>query len=254
MVKNEYGEETVAGACLRRVYWEQRGIKHTNPMNARGKRITSVGKLVEQWEVEKYKEMGIWVSNNTKFFHSVYNISGEVDAIVVDEKRKGFRGIEIKTGYDYKFRSEVLGTKTRPGKPKDEHILQTMLYIDYFKFPFNIVYIDRGNAERGEYEITLNTDGTPNINGKKLESGLSIPRCLARYKELDACLKDGVVPKRDFQIQYSKERVKFLNDSARLNKGQQEEFAKNKHVDMGDWVCSYCVYKDHCWTGGGKDE
>jgi hypothetical protein len=253
-IKNEYGENTIIGSCLRAVYWSHKGISKTNPMTARSARICGYGKNVERFEVEQYKEMGIWRGNNVKFFYPKYNISGEADCIVWDEKAKALHGVELKSGYDYKFRSQVLGTPTRPGKPKFEHLLQTMIYVDYFKFPFTIVYIDRGNAARGQYEITLNSDGTPNINNKKLSNGISIPRAMSRFKELSDLLNDGTVPKRDFQLKYSKEKLDMLNESNRLNKKNSEEFEKNNDVDVGDWQCSYCDYKDYCWNGDGKNE
>jgi hypothetical protein len=246
LIKNEYGEEVVAGKCLRDVYWQHKGIGETNPMTARGERICSVGKMVEKFEIEQYKQLGIWRDNNVKFFDPRTNVSGEADCVVWDSEKSSLRGVEIKSGYDYKFRTDVIGTPTRPGKPKMEHLLQTMLYIDYFKFPFSLVYIDRGNAARREYEITLNTDGTPNIDGKKLLNGISIPRCVARFKELEECVKDGVLPRRDFQARYSRERVEFLYNSRRLNKGQTEEFEKSKNVDMGDYQCGYCERRDYC--------
>ena len=247
VIKNEYDEQLIAGACLRTIYWENKGVKKTNPMTARGKRITRVGKMVEQHEVEQYKQIGIWRANNVKFFNDRYRISGEADCLVFDKGRDGLLGIEIKTGYDYKFRKEVIGTSTRKGRPKFAHLLQTMLYIDHFKIPFKMVYIDRGNAARAEYDITLNSDGTANIDGKKLTNGISIPSCLARYKEVDDCLEDGTLPKRDFQLKYSKEYIGLLHESGRLNKGQTKEFERNKDVDMGDWQCGYCDYKDYCW-------
>ena len=250
--KNEYGEEMIAGGCLREIYWKQKGIKESNPMSARGKRICGVGTMVEKFEIEQYKQLGIWRDNNVKFFNEKYNISGEADCIVF--VGSSLRGVEIKSGYDYKFRKEVIGTPTRKGSPKKDHLLQTMLYVDYFKFPFNMVYIDRGNAARAEYEITLNDDGTPNIDGKKLDIGLSVPRCIARFRELSEYMKDGTLPKRDFQLKYPKERIEFLSNSRRLNKGQSEEFEKSKDVDMGDYQCSYCSYKDYCWKKEGKDE
>lgn len=253
IIKNEYGEDEVVGKCLRHVFWSHKSVKPTNPMTARGARICSVGKMVERFENEKYKELGIWRGNSVKFINYNYNVSGEADCIVWDEEKKSLRGVELKTGYDYKFRSEVIGSPTRPGKPKYEHLIQTMFYVDYFKFPFNIVYIDRGNAARAEYEITMNPDGTPNIDGKKLGVGISIPKCVARFKELEAHLKDNTLPKRDFQIKYSKDRIDVLSKTRRLGKGQAEEFAKNKDLDIGDWECSYCDYKDYCWKGG-KDE
>lgn len=254
IVKNEYGEDQIVGSCLRSVYWDHRGVKQSNPMSARGARICGVGKMVEKFEIERYKEMGIWRDNNAKFYNADLNISGEVDCIVFDKDIPGLRGVEIKSGYDYKFRSEVIGTPTRRGRPKLEHLLQTMLYVAEFKFPFNIAYFDRGNAARAEYEITLNGDGTPNIDGKKLDIGLSIPRCLSRFKELEECLKDGTTPKRDFQLKYSKDKLEKLSDARRMNKKQTEEFEKNKDVDMGDYQCSYCSFKDYCWKKEGSHE
>jgi hypothetical protein len=249
-IKNEYGEEAIVGGCLRKIYWEHKGVKKTNPMTARGARICGVGRMVERFEIEQYKEMGIWRDNNVKFINAKHNISGEADCIVFDKEINGLRGVEIKSGYDYKFRTDVIGTPTKPGKPKFEHLLQTMIYVDYFKFPFNIIYIDRGNAARAEYEILLNDDGTPNINGKKLSNGISMPGCLARFKELEDNLKDSTLPRRDFQIKYSKDRLKVLRDSYRLSKKDREEFDKSGNVDCGDWQCSYCDYKDYCWKDG----
>jgi len=137
VIKNEYGEEEVIGSCMRKVYWEMKGVKRSNPMSARGSRICAYGKAVERFEVEQLKELGIWRGNNVKFINQNYKVSGEADCIVFDKDTKGLRGVEIKSGYDYKFRTQVIGTPTRPGKPKYEHLMQTMLYVDYFKFPFN---------------------------------------------------------------------------------------------------------------------
>lgn len=254
IVKNEYDEDTVAGNCLRSVYWSCRGTKKTNPMTARGFRITRYGKLIEQYEIEKYKELGIWRGNNIKFFNEKFGISGEIDGIVFDSGVNKRIGVEIKTGYDYKFRREVLGNSYRKGRPKLNHLLQTMLYIDHFCIPFKIIYIDRGNAARGEFYITLNKDGTPNVDGKKVINGISIPGCIRRIKDLDEHLEDSTLPGRDFQLQYSQERINFLYDSGRLNKAQRKEFEKNKKVDIGDYQCGYCDYKDYCWKVDKKNE
>jgi hypothetical protein len=253
IIKNEYNEDTVVGSCLRKVYWEHKGVKRTNPMSARGARICAYGKAIEKFEVEQYKQLGIWRDNNVKFINPKYNVSGEADCIVFDKDINALRGVEVKSGYDYKFRSQVVGTPTRPGRPKFEHLLQTMFYVDYFQIPFNLVYIDRGNAARKEYEITLNSDGTPNIDNKKLTNGISLPKCTARFKELEEMLKDNTLPRRDFQLKYSKEKIKTLSESRRLGKGQTEEYEKSGDVDMGDWQCSYCDFKDHCWSQEAKN-
>lgn len=246
-IKNEYDEDKIVGKCLRATYWEMKAIKPTNPMTARAFRITRVGKLVEQFEVERYKELGIWRGNNVKFFNEKHKISGEVDCLVYDEDRKSTIGIEIKSGYDYKFRKEVIGNSYKKGKPKYNHLLQTMLYIDYFKIPFKMVYIDRGNAARQEYDITINSNGTANIDGKKLNNGISIPGCIARFNQLKDYVEDSTLPPRDFQLKYNDSRIEFLYNSNRLTKTRKKEFEKNKKLDFGDWECSYCNYKDYCW-------
>jgi len=246
-VTNEYNENVVVGGCLRAMYWQSKGVSRTNPMTARGYRITSIGKKVEEIEVLRYKEMGIWRGNNIKFFNDKYKISGEADAIIYDKVLDGDIGVEIKTGYGYKFQKEVFGSTYRKGKPKIEHLMQVMLYIDYFKLLFKMVYVDRGNAQRGEFDVTLNSDGTPNVDGKKLTNGLSLPGIIHRFDTVAKCLEDGVLPERDYQLKYNKDRLQFLCDSNRLNKKEKEEFLKNKNVDSGDWQCAYCDYKDYCW-------
>ena len=253
VTRNEYNEERMVGKCLRSVYWASRAIKRTNPMTARGVRITQYGKLIEQFEIEKYKELGIWRGNNVKFFNEEYKISGEIDCLIFNSMLNRNLGVEIKTGYGYKFRKEVLGNSYKKGQPKLEHLLQTMLYIDYFKLLFKIIYIDRGNAARGEFNITLSKDGTANIDGKNLKNGLSISGCVARLRELEEHLENSTLPRRDFQLQYTQEQIEFLYDSSRLNKKQTKEFEKNKKIDIGDYQCGYCDYKDYCWKEDGKE-
>ena len=157
IIKNEYDEDEVVGKCQRDSYWSHKSVEKSNPMNARGRRITTVGKKMEEWEVLKYKEMGIWRANNVKFFDTDHGISGEVDAFVWDEYKKCLVGVEIKTGYGYNFQKDVIGRPDRKGKPKLDHLMQVMLYMNFFRdIPlFKMVYIDRGNAARAEFNITI---------------------------------------------------------------------------------------------------
>ena len=252
LIKNEYDEDEVVGKCLRNSYWSHKSVEKSNPMNSRGVRICSVGSMVERWETDKYKEMGIWRGNNVKFFDKDHGISGEVDAFVWDEQMKSLVGIEIKTGYGYMFQSKVIGKPDRnlKGEPKLDHLMQVMLYMKYFKdIPlFKMVYIDRGNAARVEFNITIDKDsGGVNVDGKRFCERLTIPSILHRYEELGKCLEDGVLPERDYQLQYSKEHLQFLYDSNRMTKTDSKVFERTGNVERGDWRCSYCDYKDYCW-------
>lgn len=251
VIKNEYDEDEVVGKCLRANYWSFKAVAPTNPMTARGHRITSVGSMVERWEVDRYKEMGIWRGNNVKFQDMDNNISGEVDAFVWDKSKKEIVGVEIKTGYGYQFETDIIG-KTRKGKPKMDHTMQTMLYLNFFRnVPlFKLVYIDRGNAARVEFDVTLDKKtGEGLVDGKSLAIGLTVPAIIHRYKTLDGMLKDGVLPPRDYEMQYSDEKVQFLYDSKRLTAQQTKQFDKTQKANVGSWRCSYCDYKDYCWKG-----
>ena len=250
VIRNEYDEEEAIGKCMRDSYWSHKSLEKSNPMNSRGVRICSVGSMVQRWETDKYKEMGIWRGNNVKFFDVDNHISGEVDAFVEDLQTKQLVGVEIKTGYGYMFQSQVIGRPDRKGTPKLDHLMQVMIYMNYFKdIPlFKMVYIDRGNAARAEFNITIDkNDGGVKVDGKKMTNGLSIPAILHRYEELGKCLDDSVLPERDYQIQYSKDKLQFLYDSNRMTKTDCKTFEKTGNVERGDWRCSYCDYKDYCW-------
>lgn len=252
VLKNEYGEEEAVGKCMRDSYWSHKSVKPSNPMGARGKRICDVGNMVERAEVNRYKEMGIWRGNNVKFIDNDHGLSGEVDAFVFDEIAKKIIGVEIKSGYGYQFQSAVIGKPGRKGKPKLDHLMQVMLYENYFtEIPlFKMVYIDRGNAARAEFDVTLNKKtGAAIVDGKPFMEGLTVPAILHRYEKLDEYLKDGAVPPRDYQLQYTDERMQFLHDSKRMSKTMASQYERTQKVELGDWRCSYCNYKDYCWKG-----
>jgi hypothetical protein len=250
IITNEYGEEEVVGKCLRSAFWGHRAVEQTNPMTARGRRITTAGKKIEEFEVENYKKMGIWRGNNVKFFNPSTLLSGEVDAFVWDSYIKSVVGVEIKTGYGNQFQKKVIGNQNKKGSPKLDHLMQVMLYLDFFKdIPyFKMVYIYRGNAARVEFKVELDmSTGGSLIDGKPGPDRLTIPAIFHRFEELGKHLEDDTLPERDYQLQYSDEKIQFLYDSKRLNKTECKAFEKSQKVEKGDWRCSYCEYKDYCW-------
>lgn len=249
IITNQYGEQEIIGECLRKIFYRATHAPVSNPTTARGMRIMGVGKRVEEFEVEQYKQLGIWRGNNIKFFNPNNNVSGEVDCFVWDEDIKEVIGVELKSGYGYMFQKLVLGTGAKKGTPDYKHLLQVMLYIDYFGYMFKLVYIERGNAARVEYDITLNDDGSPNIDGIPVTCGLTVPNCVARFKQAGEYIKSNTLPPRDFYLKYPQEVIKKLYDQNRLSKTQTTEVERRGSVDMGDWQCSYCDFKEYCWDG-----
>jgi CRISPR/Cas system-associated exonuclease Cas4 (RecB family) len=169
---------------------------------------------------------------------------------VWDETIKDTIGIEIKTGYGYQFEKEVIGKPSKKGSPKYDHLMQVMLYLNYFKTTplFKMVYIDRGNVARVEYNITLNkSTGAAIVDGRDFNKELTIPNILSRYNLLGKCLEDDTLPRRDYQLQYTDEKIRILYESNRLTKSDAKEYESKKKINIGDWRCSYCDYKDYCW-------
>ena len=149
------------------------------------------------------------------------------------------------------FGSDVMGNTKKAGKPKPEHLMQTMLYLNHFEdVPyFSIVYIDRGDMTKGEHQIELFKASDLNkrfaiVNGEpQLE--FSIGKIYQRYLSLDQAVQRKDPPPRDYTIRYSADQVTTLTSAGRLSKTKQEDFKKGKLV--GDWQCLYCSYRTKCW-------
>lgn len=78
------GLPRVSGSCLRKNYLRLTGEAPGRPFDAYTQWIFSLGKAVEEILVEQWKQMGIWVANNVKFYDRERNISGEVDVVLRD--------------------------------------------------------------------------------------------------------------------------------------------------------------------------
>src|SRR5574343_391124 len=80
-VTDEFGDKVTHGGCLRASYFRLSGEFEGTPHDARSEYIFAQGKMIEEWLIGKWKEMGVWVDNNVKFIDTEHNISGELDAI-----------------------------------------------------------------------------------------------------------------------------------------------------------------------------
>lgn len=87
------------------------------------------------------------------------------------------------------------------------------------------------------------------IAGKTLApwSDLNTDNVMARYEELQKKLKDANPPDRDYQLRYDEPTVKKKLDKNDLSKTKYNEWLKNPMAEIGDWQCSYCDFKSHCY-------
>jgi len=263
---DKFGDRIVEGGCLRASYFRCTG-QEARPHSVRTQSIFELGKHVEDMLVNNWKQMGILVDRGIRFQNNEFNISGELDAVLMDPETGKPFGVECKSLYGYHAGVEVFGNKSTPGSPKMNQLLQTLVYAYEFKDRldyFLMFYEERGDGTKGQFEVKVVPDeledGTlvyrPMVD-RNVMMEFTIEDIYARYKELMKCILDGKVPDRDFELFYTNDRVEKDYANGKISKSKYEKFKRVskrdgsvRYVDSerpGDWACSYCNFKDYCW-------
>ena len=261
--KDMYGDKRVEGTCLRAAWlrvtgWaEKEGqVLKTEPY---GEWIFALGKAVEIILVEQWKQMGIWVANNVKFFDQKHNISGEIDCVLQLPESKPFL-VEVKSFYGYAATKQLCGNKSTHPSPKTSQLLQTLIYVDQFKEYFDyakMIYYARDSANRAEFDISLIEDASkpdrgilhrPTIDGV-VDSRFYLEDIYDRFDLLNQYIIANEMPPCDFEREYSAETVEKLHKQGEIAKTTYEKWQKKPNQNpIGDWRCrSYCKYRDFCY-------
>jgi len=254
VIKEDDGTERVVGTCMRAAYLRVTGEAVGKPNEARSEYIMSMGKTIEQWLVEQWKEMGILVANNAKFYWEEYNVSGELDSVLIDPSTGDQYGVEVKSYWGYDARKEIMGNRSHGGFPKLNQLLQTLIYTHFFREKlkyFKMVYVARDDIARKEFDIEVIKDGDkhwPVVNGR-IYRKFTIEDVLSRYKLLGYHVQNKIMPPRDYELVYDTARVERENAAGNVSKTAYAEWKKGKRK-IGDWQCKFCSYRDYCW----KDE
>lgn len=144
-------------------------------------------------------------------------------------------GILIFTGSGYGFRSEVFGTKYKPGSPKDTHLVQAWATIALFPESktnhkldkIEIIYYDRGQLDAVSYIIDS---------------------CPIEKRDIIQSMVDASgpnIPAPSFErVWSSREKVAKLYASKKISKDKYETWMESGIG--GDWQCSYCLMHDKC--------
>jgi len=251
----------IHGRCLRQVYYRLTNTQKTNPENARAMWIFQMGLLVEAAIIEQCKQAGIWYDDHVKWYNPEFNLSGELDVVIRNpEEPDMLIGVEIKSFYGYYAGAQIMGTRTQPGFPKMDQLLQTFLYVDWFKEMiqgFKMAYMERGSMDRRDFDIEYqevdNGSGRliyPIVNGQTFPK-FSLNGIYDRYRQAWEHFQQREIPNRDYRLYYSKEEM-----AARIEQGLASQVnAKGfkRHPDRlkyrkADWQCSYCGFCNLCWN------
>jgi hypothetical protein len=254
-LRDAHGDEKVEGKCLRASYFRLSEEFQGEPHDAHSQYIFMGGNRVEDQLVNIWKEMGVWVDNSVKFVDHENNISGELDAILCEPGSGQLYGVEVKSFYGYFAEKEIFGNKSQKGFPKMGQLLQTLIYLNFFKdrLPFfRMVYFDRGGCKRRTFKIELHEEGNivyPKVEGDIIRS-FTVNDIYDRYSELKSYLDTKTIPPNDFELQYSDTKIRDFFKKGKVAKTKYEKWQNGKlgpHEKIGDWECGYCQYKNECW-------
>ncbi len=245
------GTPEVLGTCLRAAWYRSSGEFKGEAYSAYTHWVFSTGNAVEDAMTEKCKEMGIWVDNSVRFYNKEYNISGEIDLIVVDPDTNKPVIVEQKTFSGYNATKSILGNKSTKGAPKEAHLLQLLVYLETQKHIFELgklIYINKSAMGNAEFDVSIIQEGKdryPVVDGV-VQRRFTIQQMLDRYKKLAGYIERKELPPRDFQLKWSDERVEAENELGNISKSKYEKWQKGK-ASIGDYQCGYCRYSQECW-------
>jgi hypothetical protein len=248
------------GKCLRASFWEKTGEEPTNPVDDGVVAMGYMGTKIEDGVIDLLKNQGIWENNNVKW--QAHGVSGEVDVLIrvlnkdVTPPQEELYIVECKSCSGYYINKEVYGyyagagsNRTYvPGKPKDQHLLQSALYAYVGKdrgFKGTIIfYISRDESKFCEHFVQIGDDGEVIVNGI-IDHRFNIKDVIDRYEILRKAIDSNELPDRDYRPEYSDEEVTALFDIKDISKTANDNH-KNRKELYCDSECKYCDFKLKC--------
>lgn len=250
--------------------------------------IWKQGEIFEEIMVETVKSLGLFVQDQVQVFYPGVNVRGKIDLVAINPVSGLKTAVEFKSVYGYNANS-VLGTpaaqrKGELGKPRDSNLMQIALYQNQYKDnpdfeSGRLIYGSRDTGRTAEYLIDVDAQGRISYQGvypvktKPTVVPYIVPDILASYEEINKYIESGTLPARDFDLQYTQERVLGMFDRgelgktdsaqiekyrARLVENQERQAQGQKPLkvlvlpEKGDWECSYCNMKNFCYDQDGN--
>lgn len=237
----------VEGTCARQLYYKATSEPISNPKGFTTKLQGMFGDGIHDKVLSKLQK--------SKRFTVIPEAGGKV-AVEGLGKEVSFRldglvsangeigGLELKTMNSFGLQKMV-----KEGGPKEGHILQVMSYFgtnSAIKW-FALVYLGRDTAYRAEYHIAREGDvftvhpifpGGPSYQ----LAGYDFKGIKERWAYIENAILNKEIPSREYKV--------VFNDAGNIVPSR----VKNKLEYSGDWQCSYCAYRNTCWSGPGAKE
>ena len=254
--------------------------------------IWAMGELYEQYIIDQAKNSGIFAYTQVPVYIRSHNVSGKEDLVTIDPETGLLCINEMKSVYSYGA-DDVIGTdaerrKGQLGTPRDKNLIQIALYhwwvasADEGYGNSRLIYGDRGTGKYGEYAIRTeeDTDGIISIWYKGVapnrtewtRSPITINSVLEQYAIIAEHVLSGVIPARDFKLQYDRTDFEDPEIFGDLNKTDRTQIEKIKERELeneerlsagdkpkvelklptkGDYQCGYCPWRTVCYSSDG---
>src|SRR3989344_2390568 len=146
---------TDLNSCLRGAFYRRKGLPPTSVISPDRFGIMEVGKIVEEWIVNKVKQSGNLVAEQLRVEAPEYEASGKVDLILYEGGKPILYEIKSTNSFSFKY-------KIKNKEPQLQHKLQTLFYlwrlrknghqdfleVDFFNLECRIIYVSRNDFNR----------------------------------------------------------------------------------------------------------
>jgi len=286
-VDPDTGLRKAIGSCLRKQWYAIKGVTPTDPGDSANQLKKEMGGVIQALIEDKLKAAGLWMASETRIWIPKYKLSGRIDSWVWDPKTLDRGGAKVPIMVEFKStgRFQEPGTiKLSKGKllPKDEHVAQVLPYLDFYsQYPgyFHgepvrciVFVIGRDSMEWCEHVVFLGGSGhfgmplkeedryaiVQNQAGTFQLKYITLKGIYNRWLQLTEFLRQKQIPDRDYELQYSNDKLAKLVGAGQLSKTDVGKIAKAQKGDpegkgcwlpKGDWQCGWCDWKTHCYQG-----
>lgn len=282
----QLNDGTVYGTCLRASYYRYTNTSEdTVTKDPELELISLNGESLHNLLGSLFKQLTFQtklhvITLEQSVYCPVYNISGRSDAVFYDEDTNTIVGCDFKTVGEYKAGTVI-------DQPDINHILQCMIYLYLYQTyttkeyeninEWIILYLSRndtyrtkhkrhGSQFRNLWQFSLTLDPTDqhaiitNMYGVKQHyNNIKLPMVLQRYAEIESAVSISSLPNREYEFQYSEEKLVTLAKEKKLNKEQTKIVddwlaagAKDgkllEKIDIGDFECRMCPWLLRCYS------
>jgi len=220
---------TDLNSCLRGAFYRRKGLPPTSTIPPDRMGIMEVGKIVEEWIVNKVKHSGNLIAEQLRVEAPEYEASGKVDLIIDEGGRPILYEIKSTNSFSFKY-------KLKSKEPQPQHKLQALFYlwrlrktghselpeVNFSNIEGRIIYVSRDDLSRLIIPVNYSDAAVNSIVGQ--------------LEVLNSSWKNDELPPVPEPIIYDAERGKWgIN-----------------------WVCDFCAYHELCagrnWRARAEQE